>query len=111
MLKWQLRYEEQSFSIDAGIAKGRELPEWYINAPEVKDGDMFYLGAFSELSTCRTQGPIPWDKIILYANTVGLSSDLFDHFLSIIRAMDSVYLSWASERAKEHGRLQHQGRR
>ena len=61
-------------------------------------GEGVYLRAFRELSTTRQFGmgigPIPWDRILLYAQWQGLDPDLTEALTVIIRCMDDVYLEW-----------------
>jgi len=45
-------------------------------------------------------GPIPWDKILLYAQYNGLDCDLIDPFIQIIREMDSGYLNYQIKQQK-----------
>lgn len=99
-----LRYQRDGFSVDAAIAKGRPLPDWYLDQPEIAPGDDFYLRAFNNLGTCRqigmSVGPIPWDRCIDYAERAGLEPDLIDAFVSVIRAMDAAYLDWLDKQPK-----------
>ena len=73
-------------------------PEWFLEQPEVLEGDAFYLKAFDRLSTCRPAGAglgrIPWTASIQYAERAGLTLDMADAFVSIIEAMDGVFLKW-----------------
>lgn len=59
-------------------------------------GEDFYLRAFNDLSTTRqigmAAGPIPWDKIVQYADRVGLEPDVSMSFVRIVRRMDDTYL-------------------
>jgi hypothetical protein len=75
-------------------------------------GDIFYISAFYDLSTCReigmALGPIPWDKIYIYSHHKGLDEDLIDPFIQIIREMDAGYLNWNKKqqlRKKDGGDL------
>ncbi|MES0340684.1 MAG: hypothetical protein ABUK08_00050 [Candidatus Humimicrobiaceae bacterium] len=101
---WELEFKEKEFSLQAAIAKGRALPEWALNKPEHLPGDEFFLTAFYQLSSCRyfseVPGPIPWDKIILYAHIRELEPDVSLAFEYILREMDAGYLSWYSKKQK-----------
>lgn len=105
-----MRYKELGYSIEAGIAKGRELPNWFKNAPEPYPGDEFYLKAFYDLSSCRdigmSLGPIPWRDILTYAIYSKLDDDLIEPFIQIIREMDSGFLEVEAKKqeAKERQR-------
>lgn len=90
--------------MESGIEKGRPLPQWVEEAPELAPGDEFYLTAFWDLSTCRDLGwgvgPIPWRDIILYADRAGLEEDTATAFVAIIRHMDTAYLRWQEQEQK-----------
>jgi hypothetical protein len=91
--------------IKAAEAKGRPLPDWALNEPDEYAGDEFYINAFYELSTCRLvgneTGPIPWDKIVLYASFHGLERDLIPLFIRVIIEMDASYLKWLSDKREK----------
>ena len=80
------------------------MPEWYLEEPQLLPGDQFYLSAFHELSTTRATGfsigPIPWDKIVDYAELAGLDEDLRVDFQQVIRVLDNAYLKWSADTAK-----------
>ncbi len=100
---WEARLSRDGFSIEAAIAKGRDLPDWYLDEPEVLPGDQFYMQAFFELSTCRNYSamgdmlPIPWTAIVHYGNLHGLKGLMLDHFCTCVRAMDNAYMDWRRE--------------
>jgi hypothetical protein len=89
---------KDGFSVDAAISKGRELPDWYMDGPDLLPGDEFYLRAFGELSTCRyigmSAGPIPWTAMVTYGKMVGLDTDAMELFILVLRMMDSEYLEY-----------------
>lgn len=93
-----MEYGEKEFSIQSAIAKGRPLPEWAHNVPDITEADVFYLKAFYDLTSCREVGmglgPIPWRDIYTYAIYAGFENDLYDHFIQVIREMDAGYLEW-----------------
>jgi hypothetical protein len=63
--------------------------------------DIYY--AFTELGTCRGEGYIPWTAIDQYARAYGYDQTEEDYtrFLSLIRAMDNVYLKVIADRRKK----------
>jgi hypothetical protein len=73
-------------------ATRQSLPARVANAPELLKGLETYYDAFHELSTCRNQGPIPWDAMVQYAHYLDLDKDEFEELNYFIRAMDKVYL-------------------
>ena len=91
-----MEYSKKEFSILSGIKKGRPLPQWYLDEPEVYPADYFYIKSFDDLNTCRSFGmsigPIPWRDIIEYAHYQNLEDNFIDHFVSIIRIMDNAYI-------------------
>lgn len=93
------------FSVEAAAEKGRELPTWFIEEPEVEPGDEFYLRAFRDLDTCRSSsmsiGPIPWRDIIYYAERSGLEEDLIEPFIRVIRLMDSAHREWVAKETEK----------
>lgn len=80
------------------------MPEWYLDEPIDYPGDEFYLTAFHQLGTCRQYGdipgPIPWDKIVTYADRRGLDNVIGVAFEHIISAMDNRYLKWYHQKQK-----------
>ncbi len=83
-------------------ATGRN-PDWLQDVPELQRGDEFYIKAFWELSTCRhysggAVGPIPWDKIMDYANKAGLDSTMEGVFLEAMRGLDVTWLRWRGKK-------------
>jgi len=101
-LAFDLQYFDKEWSIKAGIAKGRPLPEWINDEPPRLPNENFYLRAFNDLTTCRdvgtSIGPIPWRDIFVYAGFKGLEHDLIDPFIQIIREMDSAYLDYQRDK-------------
>ena len=73
------------------------LPEWWDKKPPEVRGDDFYIRAFWELSSCRQfgqfVGPVPWDKIVAYAERKQLDSAMVEVLEVVIRELDEVYLS------------------
>ncbi len=97
-----MQYSEKKFSIESGMEKGRELPQWYLDEPSISVEDSFYLKAFIILGTSRINGMtvnhIPWDKILDYGLKFGLDSENIDSFLGIIMEMDRAFLKEISKK-------------
>ena len=94
------------WSIETALAKGRELPPWAQNEPELYRGDDFFLTAFFDLGTCRFitdngPGPIPWTAMVEYADRAELFPDVAAGFVRVIRSMDTVYLEWFGKKQKK----------
>lgn len=82
------------------------MPQWYLDEPHLYPGDAFYLKAFFDLSTCRQMGmglgPIPWDKILMYAKFNGLDEDVTEAFIVIIRELDIAFIEQVNkEKSKD----------
>lgn len=96
------------WQVEAAERKGRPLPEWYQDEPQLWPGDEFYLRAFYELSTCRgvgmSAGPIPWNIAVMYAQYQGLDADSIQPFIDIIRKLDAVYLDDAAAEMEKAAR-------
>ena len=96
--------------MEAALRKGRELPDWYLDEPDIVPGYRFYLDAFFELSTTRNSSidgiqPIPWHRIVDYANYARLDPDFVEHFVRVIRSLDATFLKWRSEERNKQDRL------
>ena len=93
-----MRYERDGYSVEAALAKGRELPEWFLDEPPKGPLDDFYLEAFWVLSSTRyfDRGPIPWNIIVEYGCYHGLATDIMKAFVTIISAMDASFIKWVS---------------
>lgn len=68
--------------------------------------DNFYLKSFHDLSTERSigmgLGPIPWSKIVEYADWYGLEPDVIEAFVDIIRTVDVAYLKYNADEQKKN---------
>lgn len=77
------------------------MPEWYEDEPVVEIADDFYMKSFYDLGTERQSGmslgPIPWSKIVTYAQHYGLDPDVTEAFVDIIRTMDTEYMAYNAE--------------
>ena len=64
------------------------IPDAIANAPELEFGSDFYLAAYLELSSCRTDGPIPWTAIADYCIAYQLDDDMTGDVMQIVRIVD-----------------------
>jgi hypothetical protein len=78
------------------------VPERIANAPELLPWLEDIYEAFWELSTCRSDGVIPWTAINQYATVHGYAEtpDGLRWFTWLIRALDKVYIE---HKAKKRG--------
>jgi len=101
---FELRLDEQGFSVDAAEEKGRPLPDWYTDAPAYLPGDQWFLTAFWKLSTCRavgmTLGPIPVTAIWEFSARHGLDSDMSSTLEEVLARLDRTFLAHISPREK-----------
>jgi hypothetical protein len=92
--------------VESAIEKGRDLPDWYLEEPEIGPAEGFYMRAFWDLSTCRSTsfsvGPIPWTAIVQYGTWQGLDPLNHAAFVRIIRDMDREYQEVLEAQAKRH---------
>jgi hypothetical protein len=104
-LIWELECKDKEFSLQAREAKGLPPPGWALAEPPLCPGDDFFLTAFYDLSTCRpftegSPGPIPWHRVVEYADRSGLHADVTQAFVHVLREMDSAYMKWAGDKMK-----------
>ncbi len=103
---WELRFNRDEFSIESGIKKGRKLPDWYINEPQISQVDYFYIKSFYDLSTCRNSGmsigPIPWTAIKKYTEHYGLEFDVAESLIDIIKEMDEAYMDYQNKETEKN---------
>lgn len=87
--------------MESAILKGRRLPNWYLDEPQIVGIESFYINSYWDLSSTRRfqDGPIPWDKIVEYGKQKGLEYGILDSFVAIVRAMDAAFLEWRREQA------------
>lgn len=80
--------------MEAAIAKGRSLPDWFLAEPPKSPLDPYVFDVFRELQTCRNyeMGPIPWDAIVNYGFTKGLDQCNVDMLCKLIRALDDAII-------------------
>lgn len=99
-----MRFARDGWAITSGQYEraGKDLPEWFLEEPEISRGERFIIQAFFELGTCRQTGmgigPIPWIAIQSYAEIHDLDPDVAAVFTQMIRALDLAYLEHEEER-------------
>lgn len=109
-LLWELRYRRDEHSIESGIAKGRQFPEWYLDCPELFPFEWRYMRAFWDLRTeaqsgDQTVGRIPWSKARQYGReAMGFFDDMLEPFWLIMSSMDAGFLEWMSNEHARHTR-------
>lgn len=85
-----------------------------MDEPIIEPADIFYIKAFYDLGTCRSNGmslgPIPWSAMIQYAEWYGLDRDVTEAFVDIVREMDTAYLNYQAEEQKRHQEMRQKSR-
>ena len=82
---------------------GGKTPERVRAKPKLASGLTFFFDAFYDLDTERSLAdlhPIPWSKIVLYAEYHGLKKEEADDLLYFIREVDNAFLKRLAERRK-----------
>lgn len=96
--------------MESAIAKGRKLPDWYINEPTLLDGDEFYMLEFWTLDTTRQiggggLGPIPITSIEDRGERRhGFDGETLALYIGIIRCMDDGFRDWQADEFKRERR-------
>ena len=102
----ELGSTEQSIAKQA-VRMGQPIPDRIANAPNLKEGLSFYLQAFFDLDSERSQGfnvgRIPWTAIVTYGRYHGLYRDEIDILVEHIRALDTANLNWIAEKGGGNG--------
>ena len=50
-------------------------------------------------------GPIPWSKMVQYADRSGLDPDVADAFVDIMRTMDMAFMNYNAAEQKRNAEL------
>jgi len=113
---WELRVRRDGWSVEEGLVKGREPPDWYLDQPELLRGDELFMRAYWVLDSERPSGfglcRIPWSKTIAYGERIGLERDVCDMLWTVVSAMDFGYLGFMSKKSGEDaGRARRSARR
>lgn len=107
-LRWDLRYQIDGWSLEAGRRKGRSVPpdHWSHDCPELDPYEAWFLAAFRTLSTGRPlgpagPGPIPWRDVVDFGAYHQLDTGATDALIVIIAALDVVYLQHVEAQRKK----------
>ena len=89
--------------------RGSELPEWYLDCPELGPTDHVFLEAFHRLSSCRAYtfggaGPIPWTAIEQYGQHMGFNRNLQRVLDTVVRVVDAAWLQWQVDNRPKGGK-------
>ena len=76
------------------------LPEPIQNAPEIPLGLGMFYAAFQELSSERTEGPIPGTAIRSYCRDEEITGELADDLFYHVRNLDNALLEFRAKKAE-----------
>ena len=106
-MKWELRYSESEFVINAKSENGDKLPDWYLDEPILPPWRSAILAAFWELNSERqigmALGPIPHSRIKARAKDMTLGDVLSPVFVSAIGRLDSAYMKYVNTQGNKSG--------
>ncbi len=91
---------EQSV-VRQAIQNREPIPERIQNAPELLPWLGLYFEAFLRLDSERSEAPIPWSKILAYAERCGYDEEQTDCLIHYVRALEPVIDGHRSKKAKE----------
>ena len=87
-----MRFRDREFSIRQAIRKGRGLPAWYLECPEIPDGAQWIIKAYWELASERKQnGSIPWSAARHWYAVSGNLESIWGLFWRCIQTIDAAY--------------------
>jgi hypothetical protein len=87
--------------IKAAIDSGKDIPEGILNRPRISAENIFFWDAFTELSTCRGDGCVPWTAIDQYAKRYDVCDDLFEELVVMIGVLDNVTIEHREKERKK----------
>lgn len=74
------------------------LPDRIANAPQLEESLWFYMQAFFDLQSERSQGlgpgQIPWRAIVHYGEYYSLNFNEIEVLIGHVRSLDSASLNW-----------------
>ncbi|HEX2242744.1 MAG TPA: hypothetical protein VHK27_05740 [Gammaproteobacteria bacterium] len=98
--------EQQDWLARAAAEQGHSLPSEALDeAPDLREDLSFYLQAYHELSTVRPVAfsgiaPLPYDKVIEYAERHKLDEEEFEDFCEIINGLDAKFREFLTEESE-----------
>lgn len=106
-LAWELHTSRADAAIAMAITRRRPIPKGMDidDAPALDHADLPYMDAYWQLHTCRafgmSAGPIPWRDIVAFAMHRNYDPERTDALVTVVRAMDDVFLDYQEQRSKE----------
>lgn len=98
MLEWRGKYGKTAeFVAKQAMRCGDPVPDFILNAPELQPELNLFIDAYADLATERQIGfgfaPIPWSKVVQYAEVYGYSNEQRERLLYHVRAIDNYLAS------------------
>lgn len=89
--------------LEQAYRQGLPIPDRIKNAPDLELGLELYYGAFFDLTSCRnalhnTEGPVPWDKVRLWAYENELDDEQTGDLHFYLGMMDEAYLKFKAKK-------------
>lgn len=108
-MRWELRFDEQGYQVEAKHARGIPLPAWYLDEPPQLPFADELLQHFWILDTERSPagsglpGRIPESKVRSRAFRLGWPDDMIELFIKVMLRVDREYITWIhKEREKRN---------
>jgi hypothetical protein len=109
--------DKQDWLARAAVEAGFDVPEETLDdSPDLREDLHFYLIAYQELSSIRPASfdgvmPLPYDKVIEYAERYKLEPEEVEEFCDIINTLDSEFRKFLSEKSEDKSEHSNDGTR
>jgi hypothetical protein len=94
-----MKYGDTSWIETQAVKRRQPIPKFVADRPDLPECLLFFWQSFLDLSTERSigmgPGPIPWSRIVNYANYYDI--DDAESFIQIITEVDKAYLEAESK--------------
>lgn len=82
------------------------MPAALVNRVDVRPDLLLYWQAFDDLSGARPvgfggAGDIPWTALDQWATRHGVTGDMFDMLVDVVRRMDAAWLKWVNRKTRQ----------
>lgn len=95
--------DEEDALIRLSAQQGRPVPNKIADQPVLSEADEIFWLAFTHLTTERIpDGAIPWQAIVRWAEYYGLDDEDAEDLIEVVRALDSAYINYQSEKRATH---------
>lgn len=73
--------------------------------PPLLPGLGLYYGAFADLTTCRSDGPIPYTAIVVWLDENEIEGEDRDRTVAILRRMDAAYIGHVEKKREQDRKI------